>query len=227
VSVGGTLTVDTNAQVNGNADISGNLTVGGTATFKSAEYRRQAISANDQPTEPQEFLSFVWEEGNQNLGVGEGIRLAMKANMVAGPAPGVDFEFGNIQFRKGSANDGSMYMIYAVQLTPDSSGSPPRDVLTIDGFTGEVTVDSLTEASDARLKSDLRVIDGALDKVRQLTGYTFSTANGVRSAGVIAQDVQRVLPEAVVEREDGMLTVGYGRLLGLLIEAIKELADRR
>src|SRR5690606_23067620 len=71
VSVGGTLTVDTNAQVNGNADISGSLTVGGTATFKSAEYRRQAISSNDQPTEPQEFLSFVWEEGNQNLGVGE------------------------------------------------------------------------------------------------------------------------------------------------------------
>ena len=78
----------------------------------------------------------------------------------------------------------------------------------------------MLESSDSRLKSDIEKIGNALDKVNNLSGYTF-VKNGQRSTGVIAQEIQQVLPEAVQEK-DGYLSVAYGNLIGLLIEAIKE-----
>ena len=89
-----------------------------------------------------------------------------------------------------------------------------------------------TTISDERLKENIVGIDGALDKVSQLNGYTFTyKADGKISAGVIAQEVEKVLPEAVSEKElplkadDGQeyKVVNYDALHGLLIEAIKEL----
>jgi hypothetical protein len=88
-----------------------------------------------------------------------------------------------------------------------------------------------TTISDERLKENIVGIDGALDKVSQLNGYTFTyKADGKVSAGVIAQEVEKVLPEAVCEKElplkanDGKeyKVVNYDALHGLLIEAIKE-----
>ena len=92
-----------------------------------------------------------------------------------------------------------------------------------------------TTISDERLKENIVGIDGALDKVAQLNGYTFTyKSDGKVSAGVIAQEVEKVLPEAVSEKElplkmnDGQeyKVVNYDALHGLLIEAIKELSDR-
>lgn len=76
--------------------------------------------------------------------------------------------------------------------------------------------------SDIRLKSDIVRIDNALNKVEQLSGYTFTyNETGQRSTGVIAQEVQKVLPEAVAGND--VLSVSYGNMVGLLIESIKEL----
>lgn len=92
-----------------------------------------------------------------------------------------------------------------------------------------------TTISDERLKTDIIKIDSALDKVGQLNGYTFTyTTDGKKSAGVIAQEVEKVLPSAVSEKElplktdDGVAykTVQYDQLVGLLIEAVKELSVR-
>ena len=91
-----------------------------------------------------------------------------------------------------------------------------------------------TTISDERLKTDIVKIDGALDKVAQLNGYTFTyTADGKQSAGVIAQEVQKVLPSAIVgstlplkmgdDDETEYMTVQYDQLIGLLVEAVKEL----
>ena len=96
---------------------------------------------------------------------------------------------------------------------------------------GNVTAYSTT-VSDIRLKHDIQKIEGALEKVQQLNGYTFVYDKGDRpSAGVIAQEVEKVLPSAVTEDdlpfhgEDGVTykIVQYDQLHGLLIEAIKEL----
>jgi hypothetical protein len=91
-----------------------------------------------------------------------------------------------------------------------------------------------TTTSDERLKKDIVKIDNALDKVSQLSGYTFEyLADGKKSAGVIAQEVEKVMPSAVSETtlplkmgEDDKTeykTVQYDQLHGLMIEAIKEL----
>jgi len=89
-----------------------------------------------------------------------------------------------------------------------------------------------TTVSDERLKQNIEKIDSALDKVSQLNGYTFEYKHdGKKSAGVIAQEVEKILPTAVEEKRlplqshDGEVykTVQYDQLHGLLIEAIKEL----
>ena len=83
---------------------------------------------------------------------------------------------------------------------------------------------NVTAYSDRRKKKNITQIENALYKVQSIEGVTFDRVDveGPRQTGVIAQDVQAVLPEAVHELEDGTLTVAYGNMVGLLIEAIKE-----
>ena len=94
---------------------------------------------------------------------------------------------------------------------------------------GDVIAQSTTTASDRRLKENIEVIPNALDKVQALNGVSFDwKKTGEKSAGVIAQEVQEVLPEAVKEvipvgGGDSHLTVNYHALTSILIEAIKEL----
>jgi hypothetical protein len=85
---------------------------------------------------------------------------------------------------------------------------------------------TLTQNSDLRLKENILSIPDALTKVCSLRGITYDRKDGGgRSTGVIAQEVQAVLPEAVAMADDdqGTLSVAYGNLVGLLIESIKEL----
>jgi hypothetical protein len=85
---------------------------------------------------------------------------------------------------------------------------------------------NITAYSDARLKEDVQIISGAVSKVQQLKGVTY-TRNDLsdttrRYGGLIAQDVQKVLPEAITDNGD-KLAVDYNATIGLLVEAIKEL----
>jgi hypothetical protein len=80
--------------------------------------------------------------------------------------------------------------------------------------------------SDIRVKENIEVITNALEKVQAIRGVTF-TRNDVkdkekRSAGVIAQEVLKVLPEVVTGTEEDMYSVAYGNMAALFIEAIKE-----
>jgi len=105
--------------------------------------------------------------------------------------------------------------------------------LTVGGSSGSVTVSmsgsytgdftasgNVTAYSDERLKSNIQTIDNAVATVQKLRGVTFEK-DGQDSLGVIAQEVQKVLPELVLEGEE-YLSVAYGNMVGLLIEAVKE-----
>lgn len=97
------------------------------------------------------------------------------------------------------------------------------------------TSGNVTAYSDIRVKENLEIIPNALEKVKKLNGYTFDRTDieidnegntaRKRQAGVVAQEVLKVLPEVVTGNEDnpdGHLSVAYGNMVGLLIEAIKE-----
>jgi hypothetical protein len=89
-----------------------------------------------------------------------------------------------------------------------------------------VATQNITAYSDARLKKDVENIDGALGLIGQLRGVRYTRIDSEeRGIGVIAQEVQKVFPEAVLDN-DGTLSVAYGNLVGPLIEAVKELSDR-
>ncbi|QIN99286.1 tail fiber protein [Salmonella phage oldekolle] len=93
-------------------------------------------------------------------------------------------------------------------------------------------------SSDIRMKADLKEIENARDKVKSLVGYTYYKRNTLKEekdtvysteAGVIAQDVQSVLPEAVYkiepQKEDSMLGVSHAGVNALLVNAFNELNE--
>ena len=80
--------------------------------------------------------------------------------------------------------------------------------------------------SDARLKKDFTEINRPLEMVEKLTGYYYYWKEGVdqnRQVGFSAQEIRDVMPEVVSEGEDGLLSVEYGKISPLLLEAIKAL----
>ena len=93
-------------------------------------------------------------------------------------------------------------------------------------YTGSFTATGdITAYSDDSLKTNVQVIDGALGKVEAIRGVTFERIeDGSVSTGVIAQELKAVLPEAVHTDAEGVHSVAYGNITGLLIEAVKELS---
>jgi len=118
--------------------------------------------------------------------------------------------------------------------TYNLGGGAPSNRLEINSsgisVTGAVyATGNVSANSDIRIKKDIQGIDNALEKVGRLQGITFlNTLNESdgRSTGLIAQAVQEVLPEAVSTSENGYLAVAYGNMVGLLVEAIKELTTQ-
>jgi hypothetical protein len=110
-----------------------------------------------------------------------------------------------------------------------TSATPTFAGLTINGAitaTGDITA---YYTSDKRHKNNIQIIPNALEKVSKLNGVTWEWNDDVNEVtkstpktGLIAQDVQSVLPEVVKEREDGFLSLDYSKMMGLMVEAIKE-----
>ena len=85
---------------------------------------------------------------------------------------------------------------------------------------------NVTAYSDIKLKENIETIPNALDKVLNLRGVEFDRIDkedNTHEIGVIAQEVEEVIPEVVLTNTEGIKSVAYGNLVGLLIESIKEL----
>ena len=89
---------------------------------------------------------------------------------------------------------------------------------------GTLSATIFTSLSDRTQKEDIRPIENAIGIVNQLTGVRYNWKNNTNkpSIGLIAQDVEEVIPEVVVEMADGLKSVSYGNIVAVLIEAIKE-----
>jgi hypothetical protein len=137
------------------------------------------------------------------------------------------FSVANIIMTVNGANDGRVGV----------RTNNPQHVLHVDG--NVFTTGQYLMSSDARLKTDLSVMEHSLERLKLLTGYTYSRklqnedeeedekkGKQKRYAGLLAQDVQGVFPEAVEEQEDGYLSIAYGNLLAFVIEAVKDVDNK-
>ena len=107
-----------------------------------------------------------------------------------------------------------------------NDGGAVITALTLDmSAAGAATFNNdVTAFSDERLKDDIETIENALGRVKEMRGVTF-TRDGRKGTGVIAQEMQKVMPQ-VVHDEGEYMSVAYGNLVGVLIEAIKELEKK-
>ena len=147
---------------------------------------------------------------------------------------------GQIAFEDGSTeigvfeNSSSDFSIEAKVQDKDllfkgNDGGSGITALTLDmSEAGAATFNSnVTAFSDERLKDNIETLEDGLDKVEQLRGVTY-TRDDREEIGVIAQEVEKILPEIVLTADDEMGTksVDYSRITAVLIEAVKELSAR-
>jgi len=152
----------------------------------------------------------------------------------------LDSDGGEISFKDGGTeigkfnNSSSDFSIEAgVQdkdiLFKGNDGGSGITALTLDmSEAGAATFnDNVTAFSDERLKDNIETLEDSLDKVEQLRGVTY-TRDGKENIGVIAQEIEKILPEIVLTADDEMGTksVDYSRITAVLIEAVKDLSAR-
>jgi hypothetical protein len=103
-----------------------------------------------------------------------------------------------------------------------STAYTSSSALTFTATSGTLSATQFTSLSDATKKINIRPIENAIELTKQLNGVRFDWKHDNKpSIGVIAQEIEKVLPE-LVEENDGVKSVSYGNIIGLLIEAIKE-----
>ena len=141
-------------------------------------------------------------------------------------------KFGNVQIAPDEVDDNTINTELG-DLKIDSVPGSLVAIQTNTTITGILSVtDDITAfwSSDERLKDNITPINDPLSKVISISGNTFdwnekSNKNG-HDVGLIAQEIESVLPEAVVTRDNGYLAVDYHKVVPLLVEAIKELSGK-
>ena len=154
----------------------------------------------------------------------------------------LDADGGNIRIKDGGTEYGTInkngtanLSIYssvsdADMLFQGNDGGSVITALTLDmsqdgtaTFNGDVNAPNFNSTSDATLKTNVETLTGSLDAVKSLRGVSFDwIKNGGSEIGVIAQEVEDVLPDVVNTNEDGIKSVKYGNIVAVLIEAMKE-----
>mgnify|MGYP005619115893 CR=1 FL=1 len=128
---------------------------------------------------------------------------------------------GNVNIRQDTSDKDILFL--------GNDGGSSIVALTLDmSEAGAATFNNnVTAFSDERLKDNIETLEDGLDKVEQLRGVTY-TRDDRENIGVIAQEVEKILPEIVLTADDEMGTksVDYSRITAVLIEAVKELSAR-
>ena len=220
----------------------GNQTVDGVKTFSSTV--QADISGNAQTVTDGVYVTRTIGTGLENSGLTGGGTLEQDLDLRVDDTVlrtfGDQIKRGNLLFDGGTrctgtySNDdfcvrtNSKDRVHVTSSGEVGIGTYPDtsfrlDVLGAIRATGEVTA-----FSDARLKTDVRTIESALDKVQRMRGVTFQTKDGEtrRRVGLIAQDVEAVIPEAVITdtTKEKWKSIAYGNLVAVLVEAIKDLS---
>ena len=204
-------------------DVTGTLAVSGTSAFTGKITSDNGIDIDNINIDG---TTIALSSGDLTIDVASDIKL--------------DADDGNIFLMDGGttfgqlANSSANFVIKANSNDADlifkgSDGGSEITALTLDisaagaaTFNSSVTAGGdVTAFSDMRIKHDIKTIEGALAKVSDMRGVYFKRNNGEPGTGVIAQEIENILPEVVKDGE--YKSVAYGNMVGILIEAIKEL----
>jgi hypothetical protein len=184
---------------------------------------------------PAYALDVVGDVSASNLRTGGVVRLdnaGNLSNIVSMTASGA-VSASNINFTGQLLQNGAPYV--GSQFSNTSSNvflmgsnlglGTSNPAFTLD-VNGTVNATDVVMRSDSRLKTNLEKISQGLDKIKSISGYTYNLRadlEGKRYTGLIAQELEVVLPEAVTTDDNGIKSVAYGSLAGLIVEAIKDL----
>jgi hypothetical protein len=190
--------------VRGNSGIMGSLILGGLNVG-------QGINAWDTDYTGAANLFNILRIGGNDIQFGFFNQLHFK-NTLSSTEPMTIFANGNVGI--GSTSPG-----YKLDVTGDIHAS------------NTLIANATVYSSDIRLKEKLTPVENSLDRISKITAYNYfwkdKTVRGDRrQLGVIAQDVEKVFPEAVITDHDGFLAVNYPSLVAPLIEAVKTLYTR-
>ena len=204
---------------------------GGTTINNNADNRIITGSGTADTLEAETTLTF--NSGTLGLSTGD-LTVDVAGDIV------LDADGGDINLQDGGTQFGSLInsssdfkIRSAVQdkdlIFEGNDGGSTITALTLDmSEAGAATFNNnVTAFSDARLKDNIETLEDGLAKVEQLRGVTY-TRDGKENIGVIAQEIEKILPEIVLTADDEMGTksVDYSRITAVLIEAVKELSAK-
>ena len=206
-------------------NLSGNVTGNVTGNADTATNADNADAVNGSVTTADLTL------GGTNLtAVTSDIALSSAATEVASAdavKTYVDGLVGSVNLEEENAAAGEYFLPFAVGSTGTQDLKTDNSVgeaLRYNPSTGTLSAKIINGLSDRRYKENIVEIVDPVGKINALRGVTFDwKSNGAADAGVIAQEVQAVMPELISENEESM-TVNYNGLVGLLIAAVKELS---
>ena len=193
---------------NNTLNIGGNLIVGGTAVLNSAPHTYGTISMSGA-TGGYSGIQFTSAYGTQG-----------RTLMVSDTAAIQGFYDSNASAWDWYFNAGVLTVgtVPAAQVTAGSFGSGNFTV------TGTLTATTLNATSDETRKTNIIKINDAQNIIASLNGVRFNWKDsGNASAGLIAQDVEKVMPELVTTADDGSKSLNYNGIIGALVEEMKAL----
>ena len=229
--------------ISGNADIDGTLeadaiTINGTAldtyiagvtvtnaTNASSADNATTVTISDNES-ANESLPIVFDGGSGNLESDGNCTYNPSSGVITLNHPSTSGKGGGIGFGLNGTNA-------AIEVRKKSGSN---DIIEWTGlgtggiiFDGDITA---LASSDRRFKDDIKSIEDPLEKIKTMGGYTYTWNDlggehsihnsGDTDVGVIAQEVEKIIPEAVTERENGYKAVQYEKLIPLLVECVKE-----
>jgi len=228
---------DIDGTLNGDLTVTGDCSFGGAGSF-SGTLNVPVISSTTISANTISATSFV--EGSVALSskyLRADVDAVINGKLTIIRNIGTSSTYSNSQLELRSTNETDVAIGFhrsgftACELRHESNG------LILSG-TGEATAADLqvmgniiatgnvTAFSDERIKTNLEIIPNAIEKIGKINGYTFDRMdfNNERHTGVLAQELEKVLPEAVVQGKtpEDLKSVAYGNIVGLLIEGIKE-----
>ena len=126
------------------------------------------------------------------------------------------------------SSDTTCFPVFALTATGNQPPKTDSSALTYNASTGTLAATNVNSTSDINLKTDIHDVEDAITIINQIRGVKFRWRElDIPSVGVIAQEVEAVLPELISTRsDDGTKSVNYNGLVGVLIEAVKELSTR-